>query len=60
MIDPPTIVQTVAQKTAVIHLTIPRAEIRHVMGPGLKELMGALAALAGAGGPVVDRPRSAT
>ncbi len=28
----------------MIHLTIPRAEIRKVMGPGLQELMAAVAA----------------
>ncbi|MGZ5818640.1 MAG: GyrI-like domain-containing protein [Burkholderiaceae bacterium] len=42
MIDTPQITQTVAQLTAVIHLTIPRDEIRHVMGPGLKELMSTI------------------
>ena len=44
MIDAPRIVQTSAQPTAVIHLTVPRAEIRNVMGPGLRELHAALAA----------------
>ena len=44
MIDTPTILQTTAQATAVIHLTIPREEIRQVMGPGLGELRAALAA----------------
>ena len=44
MIETPTIVQTQAVQTAIIHLTIPRAEIRNVMGPGLKELMSTLAA----------------
>ncbi len=44
MIDPPQIAQTATQPTAVIHLTIPRAEIRNVMGPGIGELMGAVAA----------------
>lgn len=38
MIDVPKIVDTGVQKTAVIRLRIPRAEIRAVMGPGLKEL----------------------
>ena len=44
MIETPQIVQTNAQPTAAIRLTIPRAEIRNVMGPGYKELMGTLAA----------------
>ena len=44
MIDPPEIVQTEARRAAVIPLTIPREEIRSVMGPGLEELYGALAA----------------
>ena len=44
MIDPPQIVRTTAQLTARIPLTVPRAEIRHVMGPGLAELMAAVAA----------------
>lgn len=43
MIDPPRILQTVAQTTAIIHLTIPRSEIRKVMGPALAELRAALA-----------------
>jgi len=44
MLDTPQIVQTTKQPVAVIHLTVPRAEIQHVMGPGLQELMAALAA----------------
>lgn len=44
MIDLPEIVQTAAQHTAFIHLTIPREEIRNIMGPGLSELMAALSA----------------
>ena len=32
MIDKPRIVQTAAQATAIIRLTIPREEIRNVMG----------------------------
>lgn len=42
MIDTPQIVQTAAQPTAVIRLTIPRAEIRNVMGSGIGELMATL------------------
>jgi hypothetical protein len=44
MLDRPGITQTVARTTAVIRLTIPRAEIRSVMGPGIAELMAAVAA----------------
>ncbi len=44
MIDTPQIVQAAAQLAAIIHLTIPRSEIRHVMGPGIQELMATLAA----------------
>ncbi|HEX8911332.1 MAG TPA: GyrI-like domain-containing protein [Humisphaera sp.] len=43
MIDPPTITRTAARHTAVIPLNIPRAEIRSVMGPGLRELMRTIA-----------------
>jgi hypothetical protein len=35
MLDKPTIAQTTNQLTAVIRLTIPREEIRNVMGPAL-------------------------
>ena len=38
------ITQTAAQLAAVIRLTIPRDQIRNVMGPGLAELMAAIAA----------------
>lgn len=44
MIDTPEITQTAAQLAAVIRLTIPREEIRNVMGPGMGELMAAVAA----------------
>ncbi len=44
MLDKPEIIQTEAQQTAVIRLTIPRAEIQKVMGPGIAELMAAVAA----------------
>ncbi len=44
MIEPPEIVQTSAQSAAIIRLTIPREEIRNVMGPGMAELMSAVAA----------------
>jgi uncharacterized protein YndB with AHSA1/START domain/effector-binding domain-containing protein len=44
ILDPPQILQTAVQSTAVIHLTIPRSEIQKVMGPGLNELRATLAA----------------
>lgn len=44
MLDTPQVTQTAPQQTAVIHLTIPRAEIRNVMGPGIGELMATVAA----------------
>lgn len=44
MIDTPQITQSAAQLTATIRLTVPRAEIRNVMGPGIGELMAAVAA----------------
>lgn len=44
MLDTPQITQTTAQLTAVIRLTIPREEIRHVMGPGIAEVMATVAA----------------
>jgi len=44
MIETPRIIQTTAQLTAVIHLTIPKDEIQNVMGPGLGELMSTIAA----------------
>jgi effector-binding domain-containing protein len=44
MIDTPQITQSAAQLTAIIRLTIPRAEIRNVMGPGIGEVMATVAA----------------
>jgi effector-binding domain-containing protein len=44
MISAPQIVETAAQDAAVIHLTIPRAEMMKVFGPAVGELMKALAA----------------
>ncbi len=43
MIEKPQIVRTAAINTAVIHLVIPRSELRSEMGPAHKELMIALA-----------------
>jgi len=42
MIDTPHITQVPAQLTAIIRLTIPRGEMRQVMGPAFGELMAAL------------------
>lgn len=44
MLEPPFITQTSEQLTAVIHLTVPRAEIREVMGPGIGEVRAVVAA----------------
>ena len=44
MIDTPAIATTPEQPTAVIHLTIPRAEIQKEMGPAHQELFSTLAA----------------
>jgi effector-binding domain-containing protein len=44
VIDTPQVVQTEAQPTAAIHLTIPRAEMQNVMGPAIGEITAALAA----------------
>jgi len=43
-IDTPQIAQAAAQLTAIIRLTIPREEMRTVMGPGIRELMTAVTA----------------
>ena len=44
MIDTPQIDQSPAQHVASIRLKVPRAEIRQVMGPGIQEVMAAIAA----------------
>ena len=44
MIEAPRIARTAERLTAVIRLTVPRAEIRAVMGPGIGEVRAALAA----------------
>jgi hypothetical protein len=43
MLEKPQIVQSPARRSAIIRLTVPRAEIQNVMGPGLGEIMAALA-----------------
>ena len=44
MIDTPQLIQTEEQLTAVIHLTVPRAEISIVMGPAIAEIMSIITA----------------
>jgi effector-binding domain-containing protein len=44
VLDTPKIIQTDTQHTAVIRLTIPRAEIQNVMGPGMQEVLATVAA----------------
>lgn len=44
MIETPTIVETPPGAVAVLALTVPRSGIREVMGPGIQELMAAVAA----------------
>jgi effector-binding domain-containing protein len=44
MKNQPEVVAVDAQPTAAIRLTVPRSEIRDVMGPGITELMTTLAA----------------
>lgn len=44
MIDAPQIVQTAAQPVALIHLTIPKADVQKMMGPGISEVLSTIAA----------------
>ena len=44
MIDTPQVTRSTAQPAAVLHLTIPRSEIRKVMGPGYREVLDAVKA----------------
>ena len=44
MLDTPHITQSTAQHTACIHLTIPRAEMMHIFGPAIEELVATLSA----------------
>ena len=44
LIDPPQITQTTPQLAALIHITIPKREMRSVMGPGLAEVVSAVKA----------------
>ena len=43
MLDTPQFIQTVEQLTAIIYLTVPRAEISHVMGSAITEIMSSIA-----------------
>lgn len=44
MLETPSILKTEPRLTAFIPLTIPRSEIREVMGPGIQEIFATLAA----------------
>ena len=44
MLDTPQITRTTTQLTAIIHMIVPREEIRKVMGPGIQELLATIAA----------------
>ncbi len=44
MLETPQIISSAAQLAAVTRLTVPRAEIRSVMGPALSEVMAAVTA----------------
>jgi len=44
MLDNPEVIQTDEQLTAVIHLTVPRAEISNVMGSAIAEVMSVISA----------------
>ena len=44
MLEKPQITETNEQHAAIIHLTIPREDIRQVMGPSYKELMNTIEA----------------
>lgn len=44
MIDAPELVTTVARRTAVVRIFVPRSEIQQVMGPAIGEVMAAVVA----------------
>jgi effector-binding domain-containing protein len=44
VLETPQITRTADQLTAFIHLTVPRSEIRDVMGPGIREVLATVAA----------------
>src|SRR3977135_77686 len=43
-IDPPHVTQTAGLLTAFVHVTVPREDVRKVIGPGLGEVKAAIAA----------------
>jgi effector-binding domain-containing protein len=45
MLDSPEITESPSQPAAVIRITVPRDQIREVMGPGINELRATLAAM---------------
>ena len=47
MLETPQIVESTAQRTAVIAMRIPRSEIQAVMGPGIAELVAAVTRIKG-------------
>jgi RNA polymerase-binding transcription factor DksA len=61
MLDPPQITRSVALLTAIIRLSVPRAEIQNVMGPGMGELMAGVGPRSGqlayGAEPATDRQR---
>lgn len=53
MLETPHITQSTPQQAAVIHLTIPRDQIRSAMGPGIQEVIDTVVAQGiGPAGPV--------
>lgn len=44
MIETPEVTETASQHTAVIHISVGRADVGSVMGPGVAELLAVLAA----------------
>jgi effector-binding domain-containing protein len=44
MIDAPQVTHPAAQRTAFIHLAVPRSDMVKVMGPGIRELLDTVAA----------------
>jgi len=44
MLEQPEIVESPAQLVACVHVSVPREQIRAVMGPGIQEVMGVVSA----------------
>lgn len=56
MLETPHITQSTPQQAAVIHLTIPRDQIRTMMGPGIQEVIDTVVAQRiGPTGPVFSQ-----